>query len=263
MIITVAKNEHRKEPIFVDAALLSEEIIINIEEGAQATIIDIVNYPDIHVNVAKNAFVRVWTIYQNNSILSFHKRGEVKEEGTLEWVDVIVTDKELNLDLKTHLQERGAETKQLQAFLGRNSQKIVINSDVVHEHNQTVSLMKAKGVLQDKAKLQYKGTIRIDKAAAGCRADQRTDTLMIGDNATCDALPILEVENDQVQCSHGASMGQLDQEQLFYVLSRGLDEHTAQQLIINGFLEPVLREISDESIRDRVSILVQEKTNGN
>lgn len=263
MMITIAKQEHRKEPIFVDAALSSEEIIITAEENSQATIIDVVNYPRIHITVAKNAFLRFWTIYQNPSTLSFRKRGEVKGDGRLEWVDIIATDKEINLDLKTHLQEHGAATKQLQAFLGQHTQKIVINSDVVHEHNQTVSLMKAKGVLQDKAQLLYKGTIKINKDASGCRADQRTDTLLIGDGARCNALPILEVENDNVQCSHGASMGQLDQEQLFYLLSRGLNENTAQQLIINGFLEPILREINDESMQNKISVLVEEKTNGN
>ncbi|MDP3734417.1 MAG: SufD family Fe-S cluster assembly protein [Nanoarchaeota archaeon] len=261
MMITIAKQEHRKEPIFLDSTL-SSEVIITAEEGSSAVIVDTVNHPRLHVTVAKNAFVRVWTLYQNPSVLTFHKRGEVKSKGKLEWVDVIITDKELTIDLKTHLQEVGAETKQLQAFVGRNSQKIVITSDVVHEHNQTVSLMKAKGVLHDNAKLEYQGTIKINKDAAGCRADQRTDTLLFGDEARCDAVPILEVENDNVQCSHGASMGQLDQEQLFYVLSRGFDEHTAQQLIINGFLEPIIREISDDSLQQKMTLLLQEKTHG-
>lgn len=263
MIITIAKQEHKKEPLFLDAPLSSEEIIINAEEGASAIIVDTVNHPRLQITVAKNASICVWTIYENPAVASFQKRGLVKGDGTLVWVDVILTENDIHLDLKTQLQEAGAATQQLQAFLGREKQKIIINSDVIHEHNQTFSLMKAKGVMQDKAKVEYKGTIKINKNAAGCRADQRTDILLLGDDARCEAVPILEVENDDVQCSHGASMGQIDQEQLFYLLSRGFDEQKAQQVLIHGFLEPILKEIRDESMQDKISLLVQEKTNVN
>ena len=253
MILTINKNK-QPETIFLEK---SPEVTINVQEGAKVIIIDSFNCPKVEINVDKNALVDFCTIHQDSGNLSSHKRGMVKENGELKWMDIIFGKENLQLDVKTYLQEAGANVVQLQACLGNKEQEIVINSDVVHQHSHTTSLMKAKGVLYDKAKMKFKGTIKIPKNSAGCKADQRTDTLLLGEEAKCDAMPILEVENDDVKCSHGASIGQIDEEQMFYLLSRGLDEKKAEQLIVKGILESITKQIKEETTREKVVALIR------
>jgi len=105
----------------------------------------------------------------------------------------------------------------------------------------------------------HRGTIRVEKNAINCQGHQRSDMLLVGEEARCNAIPILEVENDDVSCSHGTTMGQVDEEQLYYLLSRGLDEHIARKLLVLGFIEPILQKISNEKVREEIMNSLQER----
>ena len=82
---------------------------------------------------------------------------------------------------------------------------------------------------------------------------------MLSENAKIDATPTLEIYNKDVKCGHGASVGQIDKEKLFYMQSRGIDEAEAKNIIIAGFFDPIISEIQDESIKNKLSKIIHEK----
>lgn len=236
------------------------DVNLKVKAGAKVVIVDLGKSSNLKIIVEEKASAIIFTLHQEKN--SCTREGEVKKDGALKWIDIFLGEDLFKLNLKTYLKEEGAAATKLQVFLGTDKQEIEINSDVVHEHSNTTSLMKARMIIGGRAKADYRGTIKISKNAAGCSAHQRTDVLLLGDEAKCAALPILEVENDDVRCSHGASVGQINEEQLFYLLSRGLDEKQARKLIICGFLEPVVKQISDLEIQNKIITLIEEKTNG-
>ncbi len=238
-VITIAKDQ--TEPL-----VLKEEFAsIIAEEGCNAIII--AEGKTITIEVKDDADVTICSLHENSSNIT--KKGTVGANAKLTWLDIVT--EEVHLGIETHLAGEGAETKKLQVLLGKDAEKTEINNLVIHTGNRTTSLITTKGVLGDESNTKYRATIRIEKNAAGCHGHQRSDMLLIGEKARCDALPILEVENDDVTCSHGAAIGQLNEEQIFYLCSRGVDETTAKNIIIMGVLEPIMNEYP-EIMREKI-----------
>ena len=104
----------------------------------------------------------------------------------------------------------------------------------------------------DNARATANSTITIEKNAEKCDAHQKAKVLLLGDKARCNALPILDVNNEDVSCSHGAAMGKIDDTQLFYLMSRGLDEKAAKMKIISGFLAPIFEKIPHQQLREEI-----------
>src|SRR3989344_1530078 len=163
------------------------------------------------------------------------------------------------VQLRSYLRETGAAAHQYQAIIGTAAQQCDINSDAFHEKNNTSSVMLAKGILGDQSRAMHRGTIRVEKDAIDCQGHQRSDILLIGEEARCNAIPILEVENDDVSCSHGTAIGQIDEEQLYYLLSRGLDEGRAKQMLVMAFLDPILQRLPHEETREEILNSIQER----
>ena len=106
--------------------------------------------------------------------------------------------------------------------------------------NNSTSNMVTRSVMLDKSSGRYEGLIRIDKDAAGCDAYQKEDTLLLSPDANMDATPNLEISNEDVRCSHGVSLSQLDEEKIFYFRSRGIPKKAAVDLVIHGFFDEIL-----------------------
>lgn len=130
-------------------------------------------------------------------------------------------------------------------FNGRDLvKKMVINSgeevnlttvSVYDKPHQTGEVL-IKAVVMDNAKLRVKGIIKIEKGAELCEGFLRQKVLLVGKNATAEAIPELEIECNEVKASHAASVGRIDEEQLFYLMSRGMSQSDAEKLIIDAFL---------------------------
>jgi Fe-S cluster assembly protein SufD len=220
---------------------------IIIQAGAKATILaTATSEQKINVVVQEGSEVIFYTLHNNSTCFT---QGVVMKDAKLEWVDILMNS---NLTLQTNLVEPGAQMVAMQGFIGLTD----IKSDVVHKSSHTSSIMKAKGILQDSIG-KYKGTIRIEPKSAGCNAHQRSDILLLDEKSKGDAEPVLDVNNDDVSCSHGATLGQIDNEQLFYLTSRGLDENSAKQMIIEGFLTPIVSKIPNEKIKEEIIIIIK------
>lgn len=114
----------------------------------------------------------------------------------------------------------------------------------------------------DNARVSYRGTVHISPLGAGAVAHQKSETILLGDQAHCDALPILDVHHDDVVCSHGAAIGRIEDDALFYLTSRGLDEKTALHLLIESFFQDYLREIPLQSFVCEIQKTIGEKIRG-
>lgn len=128
--------------------------------------------------------------------------------------------------------------------------------------SQTKSDMVSRGIVDDESKNIYRGKIRAEPNTKGIDGYQKHDVLILNNNAEADAIPELEIETDDVKCSHGATIGKVNKDQLFYLRSRGLSKEEATKMIIKGFFEPLIKmipESSQELILKEVSQLLWNK----
>ena len=126
-----------------------------------------------------------------------------------------------------------------------------------HKASESFSNLNFKVVLKDKAKSAYTGLIRIEKDTVNCEAYQENRNLLLNPGTKAESIPELEILTDQVRCTHGATMGPIDPEQIFYLKSRGIGETEAVKMIVIGFMESLLRQIPDDIakiLRDVISV---------
>ena len=144
-------------------------------------------------------------------------------------------------------------TARLYGFVfGHGDQHVDQHTLQDHHAPHTESDLQFKAALQDRSRMIYTGLIRIAKAAAQTRAYQANHNLLLSDTARAATIPMLEILADDVQCKHGASIGPIDEEQTFYLRSRGLTRAHAQRLLVMGFIEPIIQQIPFEPLQQRL-----------
>ena len=187
------------------------------------------------------------------------KRAVLNKDAVVNWLDCCLGSKFTKAATTTNLNAQGAKTNNIGIFFGDKTQNFDINNTTIHNSPFTKCNMLTKGVLNDKAKTVYRGLIKIQPNAHDSDSYQKEDTLLIGKDAEADAVPILEIHNDKVKCSHGTTIGQIDSEKLFYLMSRGLDEYTAKTKIVEGFFESIINKIPSESTLNSLKKVIQER----
>ncbi len=230
-------------PIIVRSSGKANSTITVVEEGAEAVMM-LEHNDTSHVHqlyLQRGAKLTLCTIAKKLKPHFEIRRAALRKDSFLKMIDVITPKGFAQIHVKTELKESGAQVEHWQAFTATG--QIDLASTVVHEKPHTHSKITIKGVVADLAKAVHRATITIANTAEGCTGRQRTDVLMRGENARCDAIPILEVGNNDVVCSHGSTMGQIDEEQLFYLMSRGISPERAEEMMVHGFLQPVLELI--------------------
>ena len=156
------------------------------------------------------------------------------------------------------LQEQGAscETAGLY-FLQHDQQQVDYHIDIDHVAIHTESKMLYKGVLKNKSRANFTGRVHVAKQAQKTLAYQANHNLLLSPTAEVYSKPILEIYADDVKCKHGATVGQLDQAALFYLRSRGIEESIATNMLLEGFAQEVLQEITHPGIKQRAEMMVQ------
>jgi Fe-S cluster assembly protein SufD len=128
-----------------------------------------------------------------------------------------------------------------------------------HACPHTTSDLLYKNALSDRARTTFGGLIRVEPHAHFTDAYQTVRNLLLSDDAEANSMPGLEILADNVKCSHGATSGQIDEEEMFYLLSRGIPKTQAQQLIVAGFLDEVVSRLDDKAIGDYLRGLIDQK----
>jgi Fe-S cluster assembly protein SufD len=160
------------------------------------------------------------------------------------------------------LNGENAETHSYGLYLADKHQHVAnfVNIDHAAPHCNSTQLF--KGVLDDSATGAFNGRIMVRQAAQGTNAYQSNNNILLSEEARMDTKPQLEIFADDVKCSHGATVGQLDENALFYLRSRGIDAREARLMLMFGFAHEVIQNIPLEALRERIDTLVMQRLRG-
>ena len=178
------------------------------------------------------------------------KRGEAGRYATVHWIEGNLGSRLTKTQVSTLLESDNAETRIVGAFFGHNDQHFDLDSRVWHRAEHTTADLVTRGVIDDRSRSVYEGTQEVSQEAWDTSSYQRENTLMLSDESEADASPKLLINNHDTEASHSATVGQIDREDLFYMVSRGLPEETASNMLVEGFFVPVLEEIEVEELRE-------------
>lgn len=162
-------------------------------------------------------------------------------------------------DVTSRLLGPGSDSEMLALWFGDSSQHFDHNTLQDHAAPHAHSDLLFKGALTDEASSVFRGLIRVDVGAQLTDAYQTNRNLLLSDGSKATALPNLEIEADDVRCSHGATIGQVDEGQMFYLRSRGLTKEQAERLLVFGFFDEVLARMPMAGVRERVREAIEEK----
>ncbi|MBI5123057.1 SufD family Fe-S cluster assembly protein [Candidatus Roizmanbacteria bacterium] len=166
---------------------------------------------------------------------------------------VILLTEPGKINLEINLAGENARAEILGVVLGHTEGEINLSTVQHHTAPNTTSNLLVKSVLTNASSLSFFGLIRIEKDAQKSNAYQRNDNILLSPQAKVNSKPYLEILANDVLCTHGATMGQIDKEQKFYLESRGLNSKESEELIVNGFLHSLLDKISNRVIVETVN----------
>jgi len=166
------------------------------------------------------------------------------------------------VDLNARLLGQGANSDMLGLYFGDGNQHFDFNTSQDHVAPNTRSDLLYKGALDGASRGVFRGIIRVHPGAQRTDAYQTNRNLLLSSEARADSLPNLEIEADDVKCSHGATVGELDADARFYLMSRGLDRISAERLVVLGFLGEVLGRLPLGGVSEKVTRVIEEKLRG-
>ncbi|MFG6265660.1 Fe-S cluster assembly protein SufD [Streptococcus pyogenes] len=187
------------------------------------------------------------------------RRGRLEKDANIDWTLAVMNEGNVIADFDSDLIGQGsqADLKVVAASSGRQVQGI--DTRVTNYGQRTVGHILQHGVILERGTLTFNGIGHILKGAKGADAQQESRVLMLSDQARADANPILLIDENEVTAGHAASIGQVDPEDMYYLMSRGLDQETAERLVIRGFLGAVIAEIPIPSVRQEIIKVLDEK----
>jgi Fe-S cluster assembly protein SufD len=245
--------------------LLHQRTLIVLEEGAQAEVweqylsgsddLDGVFNVVTELVVGDNARLR-YVCGQGLSERSWifgAQRAEVGRDASLDWVALGFGSARGRVRMDTRLGGEGAEARVTGAYATHGRQHIDFDTTQEHAAPNTTSDLAFRGVLQGRSTAVWKGNIIVDPGAQKTDAFQESRNLLISKRAHADAIPGLEIQANDVRCTHAAAVAQVDPEQLFYLRAHGLEDEVAKRLVIEGFLSALVERFEQGPVRDRLA----------
>lgn len=189
---------------------------------------------------------------------SFHSiQAQAKANSAINWHWAGFGGKLNRLRIDTELIGNGATSENRGVFIGKQKAHNDATTNIFHLAENTTSNMEINGIMKDSSSAIYRGLIKIDKVARGTNSYLSNHILKLSDRAIANSIPALEIDNNEVKASHGATVGQIDEEQMFYLKSRGLSQKDAENLIVEGFLMPIVEKIKIESFREKFTAALE------
>ncbi len=235
-----------------------ERTLIIVDEGASLHYVEGCTAPiyttnslhaaNVEIFVKKGGYCRYTTIqnWAANIVNLVTKRAMVEEDGHMEWVDGNIGSG-INMKYPTCILkgDRAKGTTISIAFAGKNMHQDT-GAKMIHLGKNTTSSIISKSMSAKGGKVNYRGMIHHDQKAIGAKSNVECDTIILDDESTSDTLPYNIVKNNYATVQHEASVSKVSEEQLFYLMSRGLSEEEATEMIIMGFIEPFAKELPME-----------------
>jgi Fe-S cluster assembly protein SufD len=228
-----------------EATMLSETASVNSEGGG-------LHCGSIELIVEKGASLRYVNLQNwGHEVWHFaHQKADVGREGRLQWTIGALGARLAKVNQHVALTGTDAEVQVNGVMFTEGRQHLSYNTHQHHLAAYCKSDLLYKAALQDRSRTVWRGMIKVDKDAQRTDAYQRNDNLMLSRDARADSIPGLEIEADDVRCTHGSTSGRVDEQQLFYAMTRGFTRREAVRMIVTGFFQQVFDRITIESVRD-------------
>ncbi|ELY99891.1 Fe-S cluster assembly protein SufD [Natrialba asiatica] len=184
------------------------------------------------------------------------KRADAGTYATVDWIEANLGTQLTKTEVSTELNGESSETQIVGAFYGHNDQHFDLDAKVWHRAEHTTADLVTRGVTDDIARSVYEGVQDVGSEAWDTSSYQRENTLMLSDESEADASPKLIINNHDTEASHSATVGQIDQEDLLYMTSRGVNPRAARNMLVEGFFVPVFEEIAVDELREDLEDLI-------
>ena len=272
--VRISKGTLVPDPVFLeihaatDQAISFPRVVIEVEEGAEASVvvefrskdsITALVVPEFDVTVGDNANFRLTIVQRWGSATTALARIRVvaARDAQITLAEAGLGGTLARLHLAVDLEGRGSSASIIGAFFGDRSQVLDYRYFMRHIGENTTSDMFLKGAVEDEALSIFTGLIRLEESAQGTNAFQTNRNLLLSEDAAAQSVPNLEILANDVKCGHASTVGPLDEEQRYYLMSRGLDQKRADRLQVRGFFEDVLSRFPEQSVagpvRDRIN----------
>ncbi|MGH2388612.1 MAG: Fe-S cluster assembly protein SufB [Chloroflexota bacterium] len=232
-----------------------ERTLIIVDEGAYVHYVEGCTAPTyssdslhsavVEIIVHKGARCRYTTIqnWSKNVYNLVTKRAMAYQDATMEWVDGNMGSKVTMKYPAIWLMEPGARGEVLSIAFATDGQHLDAGGKVVHCAPNTSSVITSKSISKGTGRAGYRGLLKMEKGAKGSKSTVVCDALLLDENSRTDTYPYIEIEEDDVETAHEATVTKVGEEQLFYLQSRGLSEADATSMIVRGFIEPIAKEL--------------------
>jgi Fe-S cluster assembly protein SufD len=271
LLVQVPAGVELEQPLYVKIANSSADgslfwrLLVIAEDGARFSLIEEYSSTSQDLSAYSNAAVELfvgrgakleYVSLQNLSRETWHfaaHHARVERDAELDWVAGGFGSKKGKTRIQNDLAGQGATSRVTGAYFADGHQHLDYDTFQEHIAPNTTSDFAFKGALRDEATTVWRGMIRVEHEAQKTNAYQENRNLLLSAQAHADSIPGLEILANDVRCTHGATLGQVDRDQLFYLMSRGLSRSEAERLIVRGFFQDVLDRIELEPVREALA----------
>lgn len=273
----IPKNVEVKEPIqsvFIfddqEAAMFNHVLVVADDNSSVTYVENYLSVTDetnglfniisevVAGNNAKVIYGAVDTLAKGSTTY-VNRRGITGRDATLDWALGMMNDGDTIFENITNLIGDGSNSNAKTVVVGTGKQTQNFTTSIVHHGKETEGFILKHGVMKDSASSIFNGVGKIEKGASGANAEQESRVLMLSEKARGDANPILLIDEDDVMAGHAASVGRVDELQLYYLMSRGISKADAERLIIHGFLAPVVEQLPIEAVKNQLTEIIERK----
>src|SRR5215475_3258122 len=272
LLVVVPKGVELEKPLYVRISATGQtfwRLVVVVEEGARASLIEEYASPSPDTEAYSNAVTELfvepaakleYVSLQNLSRETWHfatHHARVERDAELDWVAGGFGSKKGKVRIQNDLAGRGATSRVTGAYFADGDQHLDYDTFQEHIAPDCTSDFAFKGALRENATAVWRGMIRVEPDAQKTNAYQECRNLMLSPTTHAVPIPGLEIMANDVRCTHGATVGRVNREDLFYLQSRGLKRPEAERLIVRGFFQDVLDRIELEPVRDAVTAALE------
>jgi FeS assembly protein SufD len=282
LFIYIPKNVVIEDPIRIINSLADDRssaisrFIVLADIGSKATIVEEIYAPQMESNgvqqayfeliephVGSNAHLEMVTLQamSGNTINFSNRKAFVERDGKMSWYLGMFGADLSRYKVDSVMKGPGASAEDVEIIFGIGNQSFDVTSNLIHYGMNSRGRVLVKSVMKDRSKSLFKGMIKIGKDAKASESYLAGHAILLDKGAKSDAIPGLEIETNEVKATHSASVAQLDESQIFYLMSRGLNREGAKREIVSGFLEPLSRKMGP-TIRAWINYLIENKWSG-
>jgi FeS assembly protein SufD len=283
VFIHIPRNAQVEDPIRIitsladdGTSLISRNIIV-AEPGSKATVVQELYAPGVSEgrehqqgyfelvegHVGPNAHLEMVTLQAmaTDTVNVSNRKAFVERDGKMSWYIGLFGSLLSRYKTDSVMKASGASAEDVEIIFGANNQSFDVTSNLLHFGGHSRGRVLVKSVLKDTSKSLFKGMIKIGKEGKGTESYLAGHAILLDRGAKSDSIPGLEIETNEVKATHSASVAQMDENQIYYLTTRGLNREGAKREIVSGFLEPLSRKMGP-TIRAWVNYLIENKWQG-